>query len=611
MSFRIGVVGIDGSGKSTIASALADLAAAELGLTTATVGDDVRVKTPQEDLLMPGFAPDGEPLVARVGRWFRKAAKANAHHRRLYPPLKLMHLVLQERTVRRMEAGYRPDVIFCDGNLLISSAGRAVNYMNAETNATDTLASVQALYDHVVHGKPLPQEMAQRIPGLKLIRRLRRLDEWWNLGVMELPEALIFLDVDPAVALGRLKAKGGRLDRHENLQDMAQAQTMYRRAVRFFCRQRGAENLKVIDTTGLSPGQTLRQALEFVRTLPLYTAAAHTEQRILGTTDEELSRLQVMARKVLTYRYLVRCILLNLHRGNARELAFPLSGLGRLFFKEGYSASVMRAIYLRDSRRYSLFDRLFLDYPLHRAVYHRLSILARVVEGELCRRLDQLPPGVTLKVLTAPSGYAFDLLRPLQRIAETAPQQMTRVHILASDLDPDGRIEMELTRSAQRLGVGLEFVRGDLTSGDTRERLERSGPYDVVMFVGLSCWIPKPHLLRHLQFVWGRLLAPQGVLFTDCFSQDAYALSGKHTGFKANYYGPQAYTSLLQYCGFEPGDIAWESGPARINHVFVARVGRLHRPERDVLREADLVPDLARPLPVSGGGVPAQVVKSE
>jgi hypothetical protein len=610
MSFRIGVVGIDGSGKSTIVSALADLAAAELGLTAAAVGDDVRVKTPHEDLLMAGFAPDGEPLSARLGRWFRKAAKANAQHRQLYPPLKLVHLVLQERTVRRIAAGYRPDVIFCDGNLLISAAGRAVNYMDGETNAPDAFASVQVLYNHVVHGEPLPGEMAQRIPGLRLLRRLRQLDEWRNLGLMELPEALIFLDVEPAVALGRLKAKGGRLDRHENLQDMAQAGTMYRRAVRFFGHQRGAENLAVIDTTDLSLSQTLRQALEFVRTLPLCGATPHTEQRILGTTDDKISRLRVMARKVLTYRYLVRCILLNVHRGNARELAFPLSQLGRLFFKEGYSAGVMRAIYVRDSRRYGLFDRIFLDYPLHRAVYHRLSILAPLVEGEICRRIEQLPPSGPLKVLTAPSGYAFDLLRPLQRVAATASQQMTRIHILASDLDPDGRIEMELTRSVQRLGVGLEFVRGDLTSEETRERLERSGPYDVVLFVGLSCWIPKPLLLRHLQFVWGHLLAPQGVLFTDCFSQAAYALSGKHIGYKANYYGLQTYTSLLHYCGFEPGAISWESGPERINHVFVARVGRPHPPKRDALGEADLAPDYALPLTVSGGDVPAQVIQS-
>jgi len=391
---------------------------------------------------------------------------------------------------------------------------------------------------------------------------------------------------------------------------MSLAQTMYRRAVRFFCRQRGAENLMVIDTTDLSLSQTLRQALEFVRTQALYRPAPHTEQRILGTTDDKLSRLPVMARKVLTYRYLVRCILLNVHRGNARELAFPLSQLGRLFFKEGYSAGVMRAIYLRDSRRYGLFDRIFLDYPLHRDVYHRLSILACLVEEELGHRLDQLPPGGTLKVLTAPSGYAFDLLRPLQRVAAMALQQLARAHILASDLDPDGHIEMELTRSARGLGVDLEFVRGDLTSEETRERLERSGPYDVVLFVGLSCWIPKPHLLRHLQFVWGHLLAPQGVLFTDCFSQAAYALSGKHIGYKANYYGPHAYTSLLHYCGFEPGDISWESGPGRINHVFVARVGRLHPPGRDALGEAALVPDFAFPLTVSAGGVSAQVVRS-
>jgi len=577
MGLYISVIGIDGSGKSTVTPALADLAAAELGVTAVAIGDDVWCKTPEEDLLLPGFAPEGEILAARLGRLLRKGAKAATDYRRLYPPLKLAHLAMQERTARWIDTHYRPDVIFCDGNLLLSSAGRAINYMDSKADPATFTTPIEALYDYVMEGKPLPPEMARSIPCLKWMRWLRWFDERLNLGIMELPDALVFLDIAPETALARLMAHGKKLDRHENIHDLTQAQTMYRRVIEFFRRRRGERNTAVIDVTGLSVGQTLQQILDFVRRLPLHSPLLPTgggnngekERGRLGTTSEELSNVSVVAKKVLTYQYLARYTLPNLHRGSAHELTFPLSQLGQLFFREGYSAEIMKAIYLQDSQRYGPLDRIFLDYPLHRAVYHRLRILKRLVEKEFWHRLERLPIGGTVRVMTAPSGYAFDLLRPLERIARSGRERVRPIHILASDLDPDGRIERGLVQAAKR--TGFEFVQGDLTSTEMQERFKRSGPYDMVVFVGLSCWIPKPHLIHHLKLVHRHLLAPDGVLFTDCFTPQAFALSGKCVGYKANYYSPREFTSILAYCGFEPADITWESGTEGINHVCVAR----------------------------------------
>lgn len=575
MSLYVSIIGIDGSGKSTVTSALADLVAAELGVTVATVGDDFRCKTPEEDLLLPGFAPDGEIWAARLDQWFRKAAKAAVAHRRLYPPLKLAQLIMQEQTARQIEAIYQPDVIFCDGNLLLSSAGRVINYMDSQTDPASLAASLDALYHYVVEGKPLPPTTVQSIPCLKWMRWLRWLDERLDLGLMELPDALIFLDVAPTTALARLRAHGQKLDRHENLHDLTQAQAMYQRVVEFFQRRRGERNAAVIDVTGLSVGQTLQQVLDFVHRLPLRPLPSPTKggkkQRRLGAPDREMQNVSAVVKKALTCRFLIRYTLPNLHQGSAHELAFPLSQLGRLLLREGYSARVMKSIYLQDSRRYHLLDQVFLAYPLHRAVYHRLQILKRAVEREFWYRLERLPIGGTIKVMTAPSGYAFDLLQPLEHIARAGRERVKPIHIFASDLDPDGHIEAELSQAARRLGLSFEFVRGDLTSAEMREKFKRAGPYDVVLFVGLSCWIPKPHLVNHLKLIHQHLLAPGGVLFTDCFTPHAFALSGKHIGYKANYYSPQEFASILAYCGFDLADITQESGPEGINHVCVAR----------------------------------------
>jgi hypothetical protein len=94
----------------------------------------------------------------------------------------------------------------------------------------------------------------------------------------------------------------------------------------------------------------------------------------------------------------------------------------------------------------------------------------------------------------------------------------------------------------------------------------------MIVFIGLSAWISKTSLLSHLKLVRQALLAPGGVLFTDCFSPQVSALSGKYLGYKANYYQPEEFSSLLAYCGFDPDQLTWESGPDEVDHVFVARI---------------------------------------
>jgi hypothetical protein len=119
--------------------------------------------------------------------------------------------------------------------------------------------------------------------------------------------------------------------------------------------------------------------------------------------------------------------------------------------------------------------------------------------------------------------------------------------------------------------VGFEFIRGDLTSPEIRERFQQAGPYDLILFIGLSSWLPKPALVEHFKLVRHSLLAPGGVFITDCFTPQAFALSGKYMGYKANYYDPAEFTSLLAYCGFDLALLTWQSGTAKINHVCVAR----------------------------------------
>jgi hypothetical protein len=602
MSLYISIIGIDGSGKSLVTLALADLAAAELGLTTAAISDEVWVKTSDEDLLRPDFAPVGLPLAARLNRLFRRIAKAATHIRWLYPTLKVIQLLAHEGAARQIKTRYRPELIFGDGHLLLTSGGWVSTYMSpprpvpGDTTTSIPITHIKALYDYTETGESLPDQLGRPIPGLKLMRHLRRLDRRLKLGLTELPDALMFLAIEPETALARVMARDRKPDGHENITDMTQAQTMLRGVVEFFQLRRGESNTAVIDVTTLAPGQILEQTLAFVRKLSAarIDGSHHPDPRglrpdRLGAVPTNLTTPGAVFKKALTVQYLIRHLLRHLPRGSARELAFPLSSLGRLSLQEGYSAGLMKAIYRQDSHHYGQLDRIFLNHPLHRAVYHRLQVLKRIVEKECRRRLTGLNGHERIKILTAPSGYAFDVLLPLRQVACTDQANLSRIHLLASDLDPDGRLQSDLHGTARQMGLSFEFMPGDLTSNRLRERFKLAGPYDLILFIGLSNWISKTDLLEHLKLVRTHLLAPGGVLLTDCFTPQVSSLSGKYLGYKANYYRPAEFNNLLTYSGFDLSGISWETGPDGIDHVCLARSeSRPARPMRYELERLEV-----------------------
>jgi hypothetical protein len=456
-------------------------------------------------------------------------AKAFVDHPKLYAVFKLAHMLAQDSTARLLARRYNTRVFVSDGNTLLSTAGRAGNYLRAAT--APKAKDLQAIFASVCRFK-----------------------------AARLPDIVIFLDVSPELALKRIKARGKKIDRHENLADLTQAREMYLKTVHGFQTYRTPESAHVIRVDDLSLGPTLRAVSEALK--PHLIAANFAKRSVspLGTTDlvDETIR-----RKTLDHRYFFRYLVPKWFNGAWREPTFFFSKLGRLFLKEGYSAGVMRAIYDRDEKDYGPLDRVFLEYSLHRAVYDRLQILVRKIKPELEARLAT---GEEIDIFTAPSGFAYDLFRPLEEIAQRDPGSMKRVHVTAADLDPHGVLAEELSARAKRIGIHFTFYRGDITD---QSLLDNAGPFDLALFVGLSSWLPKPQTLRHLKWL-NQNLSDNGVLITDCFTPEAYALSGRYIGYKANYYTPDVYKAMLNYSGFATSDI--ESGRDVINHVLVAHL---------------------------------------
>src|SRR5689334_9700436 len=569
MSLHVCILGIDGSGKSTVVAALPGILAAETGCVVGSAGDSFLVVAPDEDHLASHFYPEGLPLRARLALRLKRAAKALVDHPKLYAVFKLAQMLAHDSAAKLLARRYHTKVFVSDGNAFLSTAGRASNYLRAASAAdqTNTAApeakDLQAVFAHILDNRPVPAESSERLPSLRKGRLIYKINRLLRLNAVWLPDVVIFLDVSPELALSRIKARGKKIDRHENLADLTQAREMYLKSIEAFQAYRTPDSAHVIRVDELSLGETLRAVAEVLKPHLISSQLATRESNSpLGTTD---LADETIRRKTVNYRYFSRYLLPKWFSGAWREPTFFFSKLGRLFLKEGYSAGVMRVIYDRDDKDYGPLDRVFLEYSLHRAVYDRLQILVKKIEPELAARLAA---GGAIRIFTAPSGFAYDLFRPLEEIARRDPESMKRVHITAADLDPHGVLCEELSARAKRLGICFMFHRGDITDSALLNKLKEAGPFDLALFVGLSSWLPKPQTLRHL--AWLRQnLNDGGVLITDCFTPEAYALSGRYIGYKANYYTPDVYKAMLSYCGFDAFDI--ESGRDEINHVLISR----------------------------------------
>jgi energy-coupling factor transporter ATP-binding protein EcfA2 len=570
MTIHVCILGIDGSGKSTVVAALPGLLSAESGFVTGSAGDGFRVVAPDEDHLAPRFFPDGLPLAARLSLRLKPLAKRVVNQPALYAAVKITQLLSQDSAARALVQRHAASVFVSDGNAFLSTTGRAANYLRAASASDHEAASVpeaedlRAVFSYILDDIPLPEQSLQKLPSLRTGKLIYKLNKLLRLRAVWLPDVVIFLDLPPELALQRIKSRGKKIDHHENLADLTQARDMYLKTLKAFRAYRSADAVHCLRVDDLTLGETLRAVSEVLK--PHLTLSCYMKQTSvapLGTT--ELADEKIRG-KTINHRYVFRYLLPKLFSGAWREPTFFFSRLGRLFMKEGYSAGVMRVIYDRDEKKYGLLDRIFLEYSLHRAVYDRLQILVKKIKPELEARLAG---GREVRIFTAPSGFAYDLFRPLEEIASVDPDAMTRVHVTAADLDPHDVIEPELSARARHLGIGFRFIRGDITDHDVRRRLEESAPFDLALFVGLSSWLPKPQTLVHLGWL-RRNLRLGGRLVTDCFTPEAYALSGRYIGYKANYYTPEVFKAMLDYCSFNGLEAEVESGRDGINHVLIA-----------------------------------------
>lgn len=258
MNLHASVIGIDGSGKSSVSRGAPERLARELRCITAHAGDTFEIFEPGADGRVIERR-DVLPLSASLATQLRRAAKRMVDWPWIYPPLKLAQMALQDSAAHRMACGQlRPAWVVSDGNLLLNAAGRGGNYRRSASRGESACREapgpddIAALFAHLVDGAPLPRVSRARLPPLRSASALLTTLRACGLKPAWLPDFVLFLDVRPDVALERVRARGQKVDAHENVADLQQARDGYRRALDAFERYRGAGSVVTIDAGGLS-----------------------------------------------------------------------------------------------------------------------------------------------------------------------------------------------------------------------------------------------------------------------------------------------------------------------------------------------------------------------
>jgi hypothetical protein len=590
MTKHISILGLEGSDASAITDTLPSILAGELNTTVASAGDVFQIIANDQDICGPDFFPRPLPWQVRVAGWARKCAKHAANNKKWYPVFKFLHMFFQDAATYRIVQKTVPKLFISNGNAVLSSFGRQDNYFSAGTDAIETeVRSIRECFSHAFYyllvGGKLTPAVEKRFPKIAQMRSFSEKVRFFGCRGLWLPDLVIFLDSSPVQAIRRIASRGTSIDGNENIADLEQARQSYLNSLKVFQEYRGGPgSVHIIHVDDLSIDQIIRAIVNIIKehTVSLsFERQNHTPA--LGTTKAKLDNRTTMIAKASHLRYVFSYLIGKFSRGAWREPLFLFSRSGRQFLNQGYSAQVMRTIYDHDPEKSGLLERVFQNYPLHHAVYNRLQILEKQMEKIIRRKLTEYGE---VTILTAPSGFSYDIFKPIENIAVTSPNLMGRIKLFASDLDPTGAIEPELVDRAKRLGISFTFIKGDLSSNMVRKSIQENGPFDIVLFVGLSTWLPKHPLLAHLRWV-RRFMEWDSILISDCFTADAYALSGSYIGYKAHYYSPSLYIRLLEYCGFDGEMAVIKSGSNGINHV-VTTCPR-YSLERTILRSTEEV----------------------
>ncbi|MFC1512045.1 1-acyl-sn-glycerol-3-phosphate acyltransferase [Candidatus Latescibacterota bacterium] len=212
LSQSIALLGIDGSGKSTISRMIAK----ELSdsSTVSLVSDDL-------ELYEHGALKDMQPFITEKVRHTISLYAKKAQSLKLYKIPKMAELMLRNHLHHELARWYVSDYVVLDGSPLLNMVAWAVLYKKESFNEETCCKAISILTGNNAR-IPRNDHIYKHFPELSYLRYLR-------LNTLKLPDMVAFIDVSPATACTRIDTRGEMKQVHETADKLTELRQAYHR----------------------------------------------------------------------------------------------------------------------------------------------------------------------------------------------------------------------------------------------------------------------------------------------------------------------------------------------------------------------------------------------
>lgn len=242
----VAVLGIDGSGKSTVSR----IAAQRLSANRLACLVSDRLEFYENGAIKPLPPFELEAIRRMVSRFARSAGSLET-----YKIPKLVELLLRDGLCGEVDRWHAPSVIVLDGSPILNMAAWAALYAKGEID-DEMLARTIAVLAGEQTVFSLADPLFGRLPELRYLYLL-------GLTHMRLPRMSVLLDLPPSVACSRIASRGRPMQAHETEERLRELRAAYL-AVQRIISERWRIPTLVVDAAQPSE-QTAAAATQFLR----------------------------------------------------------------------------------------------------------------------------------------------------------------------------------------------------------------------------------------------------------------------------------------------------------------------------------------------------------
>lgn len=247
-AFAVAVLGIDGSGKSTVSKRIAkELSGASR---VCVVTDRLQF---YENSGEKGVQPLPTERLRQALGSYAKTARSLKH----YKIPKLAELLLRDHLLGEVQRWYSPEILVLDGSPLINLTAWAKLYKQDAFDLDVCSAAIRVLTGRR-EGIARSDPVFRKLPELAALDRL-------GLAGLALPDVVIMLDVDPTVSVSRIRARGEKRQVHETEEKLARLREGYLMVCKVVERDFGIP-VRILDGN-LELAEVTRSALAFAEQL--------------------------------------------------------------------------------------------------------------------------------------------------------------------------------------------------------------------------------------------------------------------------------------------------------------------------------------------------------